>query len=66
MSYSSLPFGQQNHPDNLAAFLLLGIKKLFDVIKHNKCHQNEYKSYCSEQVLSLLYRKLLCFVVFCM
>ena len=45
--------------DSLAPFLLLGIKKVFDLIKHMKYHQNECKSYFSKQVLSLLYGKQL-------
>ena len=48
-----------HHLDSLAPFLLLGIKKAFDLIKQ-KYHQNECKSYFSKQVLlSLLYGKQL-------
>ena len=44
-----------HHLDSLAPFLLLGIKKVFDLIKQ-KYHPNECKSYFSKQVLlSLLY-----------
>lgn len=51
---------QAHHLDSLAPSLLLGIKKVLDLVKHMKYHQNECKSYFPKQVLSFLYGKQLC------